>query len=145
MQIRMLVVQGKDRGKTLRFPTGEFLFGRGSECHVQPNSPSVSRQHCILCVSSTEIRIRDLGSTNGTLVNGNRVAGERRLLTGDRLQFGPLVLQVLDDRPLPSTSGETVSDAAGQIDTNVITSLSNLEQAPRTDRRHRRKTNLNLS
>jgi pSer/pThr/pTyr-binding forkhead associated (FHA) protein len=40
------------------------------------------------------VRIRDLGSTNGTLVNGTRVVDERPLQDGDLLQLGPLVLQL---------------------------------------------------
>jgi len=91
----MLVVQGKARGQYLRFPRGEFMFGRGPECHVRPNSEWVSRQHCLLRVTDECALIRDLGSTNGTVVNGARVVGERRLEAGDQLQLGPLVLEVV--------------------------------------------------
>jgi predicted component of type VI protein secretion system len=38
--------------------------------------------------------LRDLGSTNGTLVNGTRVMGERNLVHGDRIQIGPLVFEI---------------------------------------------------
>jgi pSer/pThr/pTyr-binding forkhead associated (FHA) protein len=95
MDVHMLVVQGKARGQYLRFPRGEFVFGRGPECHVRPNSDWVSRQHCLLRVTKEGASIRDLGSTNGTLINGARVVGERRLDSGDQLQVGPLVLQVV--------------------------------------------------
>ena len=95
MDVQMLVVQGKARGQYLRFPRGEFVFGRGPECHIRPNSDWVSRQHCLLRVTKEGALIRDLGSTNGTLINGARVVGERRLESGDQLQLGPLVLQVL--------------------------------------------------
>jgi pSer/pThr/pTyr-binding forkhead associated (FHA) protein len=95
MDVQMLVVQGKARGERLRFPRGEFVFGRGPECHVRPNSEWVSRQHCLLRVTKEGASLRDLGSTNGTLVNGSRLVGERQLESGDQLQVGPLVLQVL--------------------------------------------------
>jgi predicted component of type VI protein secretion system len=95
MDFQMLVVQGKARGQFLRFPCGEFIFGRGPECHVRPNSDWVSRQHCLLRVTEDAMLIRDLGSTNGTLVNGSRVTGEIELHAGDQLQVGPLVLQVV--------------------------------------------------
>jgi S-DNA-T family DNA segregation ATPase FtsK/SpoIIIE len=94
MDVQMLVVQGRPRGKRLRFPPGEFLFGRGPECHIRPESPSVSRQHCLLRVAPDGVHIRDLGSTNGTLVNGTRVLQEQPLKDGDLLQLGPLVLQL---------------------------------------------------
>jgi pSer/pThr/pTyr-binding forkhead associated (FHA) protein len=94
MEVLMLVVQGKQRGQTIRFPNGEFIFGRGLECHLRPNSEWVSRQHCLFRVSDNGVHIKDLGSTNGTLINGTRLIGERRLATGDLLQLGQLVLEL---------------------------------------------------
>jgi pSer/pThr/pTyr-binding forkhead associated (FHA) protein len=94
MEVQMQIVQGKQRGQVLRFRRGEFVFGRGPECHIRPNSDWVSRQHCLLRVGANGASICDLGSTNGTLVNGTRVLDERPLTPGDKLQLGPLVLQV---------------------------------------------------
>lgn len=94
MRAKLLVVQGRPHGQSLYFPCGEFVIGRGVECHIRPNSSWVSRQHCLLRVTETVVYLRDLGSRNGTLVNGARVMGERRLVHGDRLQLGPLELQL---------------------------------------------------
>jgi pSer/pThr/pTyr-binding forkhead associated (FHA) protein len=109
MDVQMLVVRGKPRGKRLRFPYGEFIFGRGPECHVRPEIPTISRQHCLLRVSYDGVHIRDLGSTNGTLVNGTRVTKERPLKDGDLLQLGPLVLQL---RCGESAEGERAANQA---------------------------------
>jgi pSer/pThr/pTyr-binding forkhead associated (FHA) protein len=95
MDVQMKVLQGKPRGHCLRFAQGEFIFGRGPECNVRPNSDWVSRQHCLLRVGEDCVFLRDLGSSNGTLVNGQLVTEERRLYDGDTLQVGPLVLQLL--------------------------------------------------
>ena len=97
MQLRLKVIHGKPQGHCLAFPHGEFMFGRGPECDVRPNSDLVSRQHCIVHVEDDGAMIRDLGSRNGTLVNGQLVQGERKLADGDTLQLGPLVLQVILD------------------------------------------------
>src|SRR5258708_7001632 len=94
MRVKLLVVQGRPHGQSLYFPCGEFVIGRGPECHIRPNSSWVSRQHCLLGVTETAVYLRDLGSRNGTLINGARVMGERKLAGGDRLQLGPLVLQL---------------------------------------------------
>jgi pSer/pThr/pTyr-binding forkhead associated (FHA) protein len=94
MEVQLLVVQGEPRGKALHFPPGEFVFGRGPECHVRPNSAWVGRQHCLLRVTEEGAVVRDLGSSSGTLINGCRVVGERALTAGDRLQLGPVVLQM---------------------------------------------------
>src|SRR5262245_4280241 len=95
MDLQMKVLQGKPRGHCLRFGPGEFVFGRGPECQIRPNSEWVSRQHCMLRVTPNGASIRDLGSTNGTLVNGRLLTGETELVDGDTLQVGPLVLQIL--------------------------------------------------
>ena len=95
MQIRLKVVKGKPRGHCLAFPIGEFMIGRGPECDVRPNSDLVSRQHCLLHITDESATIRDLGSMNGTLVNGQLVSDARVLTTGDTIQIGPLTLEVL--------------------------------------------------
>ena len=114
MHLRLKVVQGKPRGHCLSFPAGEFMFGRGPECDVRPNSDLVSRQHCLLKVTEEVAMIRDLGSRNGTLVNGKLVTAEQALGHGDTLQVGPLVLEVLL-KPEPDVAAETAE--VNQADT----------------------------
>jgi pSer/pThr/pTyr-binding forkhead associated (FHA) protein len=105
MQLRMMVVKGKPRGHCLSFPAGEYMFGRGPECDVRPNSDLVSRQHCLLHITDDSVTIRDLGSMNGTLVNDLLVTGARPLAHGDRVQIGPLVLEVLLDAEPTAIAG----------------------------------------
>lgn len=105
MQLRLMVVKGKPRGHCLAFPAGEYMFGRGPECDVRPNSDLVSRQHCLLLVSKDNATIRDLGSMNGTLVNEQLVTGTRPLAHGDKVQIGPLVLEVLLDAEPTAIAG----------------------------------------
>jgi pSer/pThr/pTyr-binding forkhead associated (FHA) protein len=111
MRARLLVVHGRPEGKSLAFPSGEYVFGRGTECHIRPNSDWVSRQHCMLRVTDDGLFVRDLGSRNGTLVNGVRVVAERRLVRGDQLQVGPLVFEVQPEEttaaPAPAAKEET--------------------------------------
>jgi pSer/pThr/pTyr-binding forkhead associated (FHA) protein len=92
--VQLLVVQGRPSGKRFRFPNGDYYIGRGTECQIRPDSEWVSRQHCLLRVAGDGVFLRDLGSRNGTLVNGHLLTGERRLEDGDRIQVGPLVFQV---------------------------------------------------
>ncbi len=94
MIVKLLVVHGRPAGKVLFFGPGAYLLGRGAECHVRFNSEWVSRQHCLLRVTQVEGYLRDLGSRNGTLVNGRLCEGERPLADGDLLQVGPLVFKV---------------------------------------------------
>jgi pSer/pThr/pTyr-binding forkhead associated (FHA) protein len=94
MRVQLVVVQGRPAGKALQFPRGEFVIGGGLECHVRLNSAWVSRQHCLLRVTEDSVHLRDLGSRNGTLINGLRLRGECWLQHGDRIQVGPLVFQI---------------------------------------------------
>jgi pSer/pThr/pTyr-binding forkhead associated (FHA) protein len=119
MDVQMKVLQGKPHGHCLRFTKGEFIFGRGPECHIRPNSDWVSRQHCLLRVQDDEVSLRDLGSSNGTLVNGQLVTEERRLYDGDTVQLGPLVLQIV------------ISDAATLADRDMV--HDTLHEFPKSD------------
>ena len=114
MKVLLYVVHGRPQGKSFLFPLGEYYFGRGTECHIQPNSDWVSRQHCLLRVTEDSVHLRDLGSRNGTLINGLRLRGECWLQHGDRIQVGPLVFEIdlgiAPATPLPAapTSDATV-------------------------------------
>ena len=121
MNIRLLVVQGKPAGKSLLFGPGEYFLGRGQECHVRFNSDWVSRQHCLVRVTHEQASVRDLGSRNGTLVNGQLVGPERSLCQGDQVQIGPVVFEVhLDPSRGPtSPAGSSEIFRAGESDTNL--------------------------
>ena len=71
-----------------------FRIGRGEDCQLRPRSEMISRRHCEILVEEGATKVRDLGSRNGTFVNGERVKGERQLKTGDRLKMGPLEFEV---------------------------------------------------
>jgi pSer/pThr/pTyr-binding forkhead associated (FHA) protein len=60
------------------------VVGRHPQCDARFNSLGVSRRHCILSSTNGEVLVRDLGSANGTWINGRRVA-EGRLRPGDEI------------------------------------------------------------
>jgi pSer/pThr/pTyr-binding forkhead associated (FHA) protein len=138
MTVKLLVVHGRPEGKCLEFPSGEYVFGRGAECHIRPNSDWVSRQHCMLRVTEDALVVRDLGSRNGTLVNGVRVRGERRLGHGDQLQVGPLVFEVrLEDAPgvpipVPASPRSTEDTGTYCTDTSEMPALKAAPPPPST-------------
>src|SRR5205807_5173578 len=66
----------------------EFVIGRARDCHLQISSEFVSRHHCELIVNENAVRVRDLGSQNGTYVNDDAVTEERELKDGDKLIVG---------------------------------------------------------
>jgi pSer/pThr/pTyr-binding forkhead associated (FHA) protein len=60
-------------------------------CDVQLSDPDVSRRHAVLRGVDGGVGIEDLGSTNGTFVNDNRVTGITAISPGDRVRFGNTV------------------------------------------------------
>lgn len=105
---------GVDAGFALRFLSGpragtemplkgrgELVFGRGKEADLVLAEDLVSRRHAVLSLDGPAPTISDLGSTNGTFVNGERVSGKAPLRSGDRLLIGSSIarLVVMDDEP----------------------------------------------
>jgi pSer/pThr/pTyr-binding forkhead associated (FHA) protein len=74
-----------------RFPC---LIGRGDDCDVHLFDPALSRHHCRLDWRDDRLVVEDLGSRNGTLVNGQKVAERRVLADGDSLWVGASVFTV---------------------------------------------------
>jgi pSer/pThr/pTyr-binding forkhead associated (FHA) protein len=95
MNVRLKVLSGGSAGKEVKLQEGEFFIGRGDGCHLRPKSDAISRKHCVLVVDEKQVLIRDLQSRNGTLVNGEKIEGDRQLQRGDRLTVGPLEFEVI--------------------------------------------------
>lgn len=70
------------------------IIGRGERCDLVLQDSSVSSSHAEVILRSGEVWLRDLNSTNGTWVNGDRVSREVRIKPGDRVEFGDVILQL---------------------------------------------------
>ncbi len=95
MQVNLRVLAGPYRGRVFSFEQPDtFLIGRTNDSHLcLPNDRFFSRHHCLLEISPPRCFLRDLGSTNGTFVNGQRVR-EAFLNNGDQIQGGETILLV---------------------------------------------------
>jgi pSer/pThr/pTyr-binding forkhead associated (FHA) protein len=91
-----LAVFGPDQSTGAVYPLGdEITIGRGPGCEVPLTSDNfVSTVHARVFRRGDEYWVEDLGSTNGTMVNGRRVARATPLQRGDRLQVGRSVLEL---------------------------------------------------
>jgi predicted component of type VI protein secretion system len=121
MEIRLLVVQGKPLGKEIPVKESRFLIGRSEECHLRPNSELVSRLHCEIRAESDRVRLRDLGSSNGTIVNGERLTDEILVNDGDLVQVGPLGFQIILTREPASVQSPSAVPAAREAASPVAT------------------------
>ena len=74
--------------------TSPFRIGRGVACDLGLDSKRVSRDHAVLELDGTDLVVRDLGSTNATYVNQERLQGDTVLALGDTLHFAILEFRV---------------------------------------------------
>jgi signal transduction histidine kinase len=87
----LFVIQGRDQGTRFRLDDATVTIGRGASNAVQLHDTEVSREHAELRRRGDAIVVRDLGSSNGTFVNGHPVT-EQELSSGDQLQLGRTLL-----------------------------------------------------
>lgn len=92
------------------------LVGRREYCDVRISHPSLSKRHCVLVRTDGLLMLRDLGTTNGTKVNGQKVMWAA-LLPNDRLTMGGYKVRVYlgpDDAPSPSEQARRNGKHAAQ-------------------------------
>jgi pSer/pThr/pTyr-binding forkhead associated (FHA) protein len=95
----VLIMFKDDERREFPLSTKKTIVGRRQDCDLRIPTRDVSRRHCEITHDEEEAIVRDLGSSNGTYVNGKRVA-ETTLNPGDRLAVGPVTFVVqLDGKP----------------------------------------------
>ncbi|MBI4618135.1 MAG: protein kinase [Planctomycetes bacterium] len=135
-KVILRATEGSIEGQEFPFEEHDtFIFGRGGDCHARlpRDDPSASRHHFIIEVSPPAARLRDLGSLNGTFVNGDKRGGRKEgqtpeegarerfpdvdLVHGDRVSVGKTVFTVETFAPAEATgAGRVVSDAPPLLD-----------------------------
>lgn len=95
MRVTLRVVSGPHTGRVFTFDQHDtFLIGRTETAHFcLPEDRYFSRHHCLLEMAPPQCFLRDLGSTNGTYVNGMRLE-TAHLKSGDRIQGGETIIEV---------------------------------------------------
>ncbi|HKQ30806.1 MAG TPA: GGDEF domain-containing protein [Burkholderiales bacterium] len=86
----LIVIAGGTVGMMHKLPSpGEIVIGRTGDAAIQLDDDGVSRKHASISITpNRQVILNDLGSTNGTFVNGDRVT-EKMLKDGDKVQIGP--------------------------------------------------------
>ncbi|MBM4019309.1 MAG: FHA domain-containing protein [Planctomycetes bacterium] len=113
MQVKLHLVKGNPQGKQVEVPQGTLTIGRAEDSDLIIASTRVSRHHCEILNEANRIIIRDKGSGNGTLVNGDKVQ-ERVLAPGDEVQVGPLTfcVEIDGNRERPAAAAPPARAAA---------------------------------
>src|SRR5262245_27011101 len=87
----LFVMQGRDKGKRYDLRGAELTLGRDGTNRIQVNDSEVSRRHAQISHDESGYLLVDLGSSNGSFVNGERLT-EHRLKNGDRVLLGRTLL-----------------------------------------------------
>lgn len=98
---------GPQPGQVFELPQGTISIGRDPGNQIMIDDPQVSRQHARLTPQGGLMVLEDLGSTNGTTVNGLRITAPHTLAHGDEIGLGDNVTLIFYGQPA-SGAGETV-------------------------------------
>ncbi len=90
----LLVVAGPARGETLSIEGLPAVIGRSTDADLTLTDDTVSRRHAEFRGDRAAIEVEDLGSSNGTTLNGNAIVGSILLRDGDLLGFGSATVLV---------------------------------------------------
>ena len=141
MQQQLTVLEGPDSGKTI-FITGKALYiGRDEAmCSLVLSDTEVSRQHARLSLHDDgAIHLEDMGSSNGTYVNEEKIGGPKKIRPGDRIRLGSSVLnlvpaaQVAHAPPAAQAGQATASVSIGRDPSNDL-----VISDPQVSRKHAR-------
>lgn len=132
----LYVIQGRDQGKRFELEEPRITIGRIAGNTIQLRDTEISREHAQLEREDDQYRIADLGSSNGTFVNGKQVR-ESDLVSGDQVQLGRTLLLYTG---LPGPSPEELTRHIAIIDrqadddgSHIVHALSQSEGTPVID------------
>lgn len=139
LQVDLKVLEGRQQGKLIPLIVRQFLIGREQDCHLRPNSDLVSRHHCVFTIDDFTVRLRDLGSTNGTFVNDERIQGQVVLKPGDHVVVGKLSFEIVIRQASevaasngrdsgPSSSVLSVDDSAASVPAGEMETSTNVSE-----------------
>lgn len=121
MRAQLVPLEG---GSPIEIVKDLTIVGRKEECDVCLNHKSVSKMHCVIVKTDGLLLLRDLGSTNGTRVNGQRVR-RAALLPNDQLSIAGYKFKVHFGGELPPP---VVSDRTQQLDAGEMAALLSAAQ-----------------
>jgi pSer/pThr/pTyr-binding forkhead associated (FHA) protein len=121
MDVRLVIFRSDGTTREIPVKPGRYVVGRKPDAGLRIPIPSVSRDHCELVHDGKSLSVRDLGSSNGTFKNQERIK-QATLAAGDRLGVGAIVFTVqIDGKPvkLVPPAAPAADDEDDMMDTPV--------------------------
>ena len=138
---KLVVLNAGMTGRSLELKSDKTTIGRVEDNTHQIAEASISSHHCEVLLQGNQVVIKDLNSTNGTFINGEKII-EAVLKPGQTLRLGQVEIQLATEgspvTPAPGATAapETAAAAAKKLDKTMVmqrgVSLNELEQGPRT-------------
>ena len=126
MELKLILAKGEPRGKVISPGKDSLVIGRQDDCDLVISSSKVSRQHCRIDIGDNAASLTDLGSANGTFLNGQKVTVATPLAPGDKVVVGPLgfLVEIAGNRgvaaPLDVLAGIQADDLDLADDDDII-------------------------
>ena len=92
---------GANRTREIPLVGEQFLIGRGADCDLRVHEEDISRHHCLIHLRGPDVTLSDLGSSNGTSVNGQRLLSQMKLKSGDEIMLGSKSRYIVDLGDVP--------------------------------------------
>jgi predicted component of type VI protein secretion system len=103
-QFQFVMRSGPTTGKIYPLEAAEIIIGREASNGVAINDAEISRKHAKLSLHGSAYVIQDLGSTNGSFVNGQRLTGTQVLNPGDTVSFGENIVMIYEATQDPNAT-----------------------------------------
>jgi hypothetical protein len=87
------IKEGPDKGKTFPLSDGDNVIGRKEDNQIKLSDPEISRTHSLIIIINHQPWLEDMGSTNGTYLNGKKVTERIKLQNGDLISLGNTVVE----------------------------------------------------
>ena len=89
-----LIKQSLETSETFIFEIPEIILGRDPTCTLNVDDQTISARHAKLSYHQSQWWVKDLGSTNGTFLNQERIEEQQVITSGDILQFGKIEYEI---------------------------------------------------
>ena len=107
------VIKGLTPGQQFNVGDGVSVLGRHPECDIVLDVAAVSRQHARIAQENGDFLLEDLGSRNGTFVNGKKISGQQALQEGDRIVICDVSFDFFINSPSEMLAGPMPSGDSG--------------------------------
>jgi hypothetical protein len=91
---RLVIAQGAQAGQAAALDAGTIMIGRGADCQLILDDDYVSTRHARVATVEDGYYIEDLGSTNGTYVNGQRITAPTMITLADTVRIGKTIMRL---------------------------------------------------